>query len=296
MSLYLPENNGKMFDDKRLFRANEGFEFEVRFRNSTSKSSSQFNASQSNALKPSVRFYTLSSEERARWVDAFRSRALPDVDTENIPIINLLGRLNLGSRPVLITEILLVGPPPKKVLKLMKQQEQMLLDKRAAEEELFRATSLAPYSPPPLPPHDEYSTYSSLPSNQLPHMYSNNYNRGGYNLNSVMQQMPSVRAHLNYQFNDDSTIGDSSFDEEEKGSGVDNEAQERLLIEQEARDREAVAREMYVKFQGKIYLLNITSILLHYYCTLLQIHDVFPTDRPRIRTCEQPRKWRPPIP
>ena len=252
LTIALPEGNGKLFEDKRLFRANDGFEFEIRYKSLPSATGFTKSAG--------IRFYTLSEDERCHWVDAFRARVKPDAEKENLSIKNLLGAKDFRGRRVLVTETLMLGPPPKKAQKAMQSQSQSLTQSQSqqrltgdysrgglgsgqSQPQSYLGNSVSPYAQPPLPSGDDYSAYSSLGSNKVPKLFSYSGSGPGF---KMPQGMGMGEFDELGSTNSSSYDPDHEGDEEEKAlmEALDKDMQERMTIEHEARDREAVAREM----------------------------------------------------
>ncbi len=179
----------------------------------------------------------------------------PEPEAENISIYNLLGPpRDFNGRRVIITTVLLSGPPPsKQALKFSKSQGQLGHSKgdgnTGATAISTYASSISPFSPPPLPSGDDYSTYSTLGSQQAPRLFTSG--RSGGQQQQMFKMPTGMGMGMGASpsgFDESSSVMsyEQEGDDEERAlmEALDKDMQERIIIEQEARDREAVAREM----------------------------------------------------
>lgn len=272
-----PDDNAKLFEDKRVFKANDGFEFEIR----------SYSPSPLNSFT-SIRFYTLSEQERSNWIDACIQRVksnarVKDNEDKDFSINLLLGNAQpsdyFGQR-VVISTTRLMGPPPIKANSMISRNTRNhmnngmnnSMNNRHENENDFPLTSnsnnlnnFSPFSNPPLPSNyfsDDYSAYSNNSTSNSNNAYGtstgnaygnyessnfeNTFNSSGNNNINEYSSEPGMEYGSSTAYGASTGYGYGSVEEKVQIQQQEEREKDRVLglLEQEARDREAVAREL----------------------------------------------------
>lgn len=223
--IVVPENNGKSFGDaltRRVFKANDGYEFEIKTKSSVEANEKQF----------SVRLYALSDGERDEWVSACEDR-IREIDESGTPVLGqgasqLLPHERGKIGNVTITTTKLAGPSPV-------AEDFSVIDPETNSQELF-SSSIDRSKPKETKIEmtasllaSNIKTYSpfSVPAQSIKPFSSSN----------------EVSKKADDEETNESKGDDDEAVDEETEDPIDEETLARLTIANEARKRQRAARE-----------------------------------------------------